>query len=436
MGETAAFPLFWDCPGMARQKLTDRMVKQARKPGVLIDGGGLRLRVSANPKTGELRKSWVLRLTVKGGPVREVGLGSADLLPLQGAREQARAMLQGARDGIDPLAARASARAEKAAEAARAMSFKQCAETYIAAHRATWKNAKHAAQWPATLEAYVYPVFGDAPVGAVDQAMVMKVLDPIWATKTETASRVRGRIETVLDWAAVRGFRRGENPARWRGHLERALPPRSKTQKVKHHAALPYQELPAFMAELAAVEGLSARALELCILTATRSSETLEARWAEIDLAEAVWTIPPARMKAGKVHRVPLSPEAVALLRALTASKRAGAKNESDFVFPSAKPGRPLSNMAMLMTLRRMQRPDITAHGFRSSFRDWAGERTAFAREVAEAALAHAIGDATERAYARGDLLDKRRRLMETWAGFCTSPVAVGEVVVLRKPTG
>ncbi len=421
---------------MARQKLTDRMVKQAREPGVLIDGGGLRLRVTANSKTGDLRKSWVLRLTVKGGPVREVGLGSADTLALQDARQRAARMRQDARDGIDPLAARAAGRAAKAAEVARAMSFQQCAEAYIAAHRSTWKNAKHAAQWPATLAAYVYPVCGDAPVGAVDQAMVMKVLDPIWATKTETASRLRGRIETVLDWASVRGFRQGENPARWRGHLERALPPRSKAQKVKHHPALPYVKLPAFMELLRSQAGLSARALEFCIFTATRSSETLNARWAEIDLGEAAWTIPAERMKAGKAHRVPLAPEAAALLRALGANRSASAKNANDWVFPGAKAGRPLSNMAMLMTLRRMQRADIVAHGFRSTFRDWAAERTGFAREVAEAALAHAVGDATERAYARGDLFDKRRKLMEAWAGYCTSPVAAGEVVVLRKPTG
>ena len=416
---------------MAREKLTDRVVKQARKPGVLIDGAGLRLRVSANPKTGELRKSWVLRLTVRDGEEREVGLGSAFDVSLAEARQRATVLRQQARDGIDPLAARADARASKAAEAARAMSFKQCAEAYIAAHRSTWKNAKHAAQWPATLAAYVYPVCGDAPVGAIDQAMVMKVLDPIWATKTETASRLRGRIETVLDWASVRGFRQGENPARWRGHLERALPPRSKAQKVKHHPALPYVELPAFMELLRSQEGLSARALEYCILTATRSSETLDARWAEINLGEAAWTIPAERMKAGKTHRVPLAPEAVALLRALKPSKPG-----AEFVFPGAKAGRPLSNMAMLMTLRRMERADLTAHGFRSTFRDWAAERTAFAREVAEAALAHAVGDATERAYARGDLFDKRRKLMEAWAGYCASPASAGEVVALRKPTG
>jgi integrase len=413
---------------MARNGLTDRMVKQARTPGVLIDGGGLRLKITANPSTGDIRKSWVLRVTVKGGAVREVGLGSADTLPLQQARVRAAEMRQQARDGIDPLAHRAAARAAKAAEAARAMSFRECADAYIAAHRPTWKNEKHARQWPATLAAYAFPVFGDAAVGAIDQAMIMKVLDPIWSTKTETAARLRGRIEAVLDWATVRGYRQGENPARWRGHLERALPPRAKTQRVQHHPALPYQDLPAFMADLRALEGVSARALELCILTATRTSEALNARWSEIDLDGAVWTIPAERMKMGKAHRIPLAPQAVTLLREASITK-----SSDGWVFPGARAGRPLSDMALLMMLRRMKRTDVTTHGFRSTFRDWAAERTNFAREVAEAALAHAVGDKVEAAYRRSDLFEKRRRLMDAWATYCASPAVAAKVISIRQ---
>ena len=249
------------------------------------------------------------------------------------------------------------------------------------------------------------------------------------ADATDVVTTERGRIEAVLNAARARGLipQDRANPARWRGHLERALPPRSKAQKVKHHPALPYVELPGFLGLLRSQDGLAARALEFCILTATRSSETLNSRWAEIDLGEAAWTIPAERMKAGKTHRVPLAPEAVALLRALKPSKPG-----AEFVFPGAKAGRPLSNMAMLMTLRRMERADLTAHGFRSTFRDWAAERTAFAREVAEAALAHAVGDATERAYARGDLFDKRRKLMEAWAGYCARKAGT-KVVPLHK---
>lgn len=248
---------------MARNKLTDRMVKQARKPGVLIDGAGLRLRVTANANSGELRKSWVLRVTVKGGPIREIGLGSAVDIPLAEARERATEARKLARDGLDPIDARDAEIARRALEAARAMTFRQCAEALIASHEAGWRNAKHRQQWTNTLSTYVYPVFGDLPVQAIDVALVMKAIEPIWQTKTETASRVRQRIEAVLDWATVRGYRQGDNPARWRGHLQKALPARTKIQKVKHHAALPFAELPAFMSALRAMSGDSARALSL-----------------------------------------------------------------------------------------------------------------------------------------------------------------------------
>ena len=392
---------------MARNKLTDRMIKQARKPGVLIDGGGLRLRVTVNANTKEVRKSWVLRVTVKGGPVREIGLGSAEDIPLAEARERAADARKLARDGIDPIGARDAERAQRLLKATRAMTFQQCAEALIASHEAGWKNAKHRQQWGNTLKTYVYPVFGDLPVQAIDVTLVMKAIEPIWKTKTETASRVRQRIESVLDWAAVRGYRQGDNPARWRGHLQKALPARAKIQKVKHHAALPFADLPDFISDLRAMDGDSACALEFAILTATRTNETLKARWAEMDLRARVWTIPGERMKAGREHRVPLQAAAMAVLVAMRK-----AHPKSEWVFPGASTRadreNTLSSMALLMTLRRMNRADLTAHGFRSTFRDWSAETTNFTREVAEAALAHAVGDRVEAAYRRGDLFEKR----------------------------
>lgn len=416
---------------MPRKALTDRQVKQAKTPCVLLDGKGLRLRVTANAKTKSLRKSWVLRVTVKGGPVREIGLGSADTLPLADARKKAGQMLELAREGIDPLFHRDTQRAAKAAEAARAMTFKECGAAYIAAHGPSWKNPKHRQQWNNTLETYVYPVFGEVGVARVDQAMVMRVLDPIWKSKTETASRLRGRIEAILDWAAVRGLRTGENPARWRGHLQKALPRRSRSQRIIHRPALPYSELPAFMAKLREVEGISARALEFCILTANRTSEALNARWSEIDLAKAVRVIPADLMKAGREHRVPLSPRAVALLRRLLPLRGKG-----DWVFPGAKTGRPISNMALLMTLRRMglDGKQAVTHGFRSTFNDWVVEQTAYPQLVADMALAHVVGNKVEAAYRRGDLFEKRRKLMNAWAEYCGSGAAVsGKVVRLAK---
>ncbi len=410
---------------MPRKALTDRQVKQAKTPGVLIDGKGLRLRVTTNAKTKSLRKSWVLRLTVKGGPVREIGLGSADTLPLADARKKAGKMVELAREGIDPLFHRDTERAAKAAEAARAMTFKECAEAYIAAHEPGWKNPKHRQQWRNTLQSYAYPVFGAVGVARVDQAMVMRVLDPIWKKKTETASRLRGRIEAVLDWAAVRGARTGENPARWRGHLQKALPARAKIQKVKHHAALPFAELPAFMGALRAMNGDSARALEFAILTATRTNETLKARWSEIDLKAKVWSIPSDRMKAGREHRVPLTAAALIVLDGIRK-----AHPKSDWVFAGAGRAKTLSSMSLLMTLRRMSRADLTAHGFRSTFRDWAAETTNFPREAAESALAHTIGDRVEAAYRRGDLFEKRRKLMSAWADYCGSSTVVGGKVI------
>jgi integrase len=404
---------------MARQvgKLNALSVSRTKARGYYADGGGLYLQVSANAA-----KSWVFRFKV-AGRLREMGLGPTHTVTLAEARERATDCRKLRVVGVDPIAARHSERANAKLEASRTMTFRQCAEAYINAHKDSWSNPKHAAQWPATLEAYAYPVFGELPVHAIDKAHITKALEPIWKTKTETASRLRGRIERVLDWAKVRRYRQGDNPARWRGHLDKLLPARSKVQKVRHHAALPYAEIGAFMATLREQEGMAALALEFLILTATRTGEVIGAMWPEIDLAAAVWTIPPDRMKAGKEHRVPLSKPALAVLKRLPKSEPAA------FVFPGGKVGKPLSNMALLALLERMKRGDLTVHGFRSTFRDWAAERTNFPREVAEHALAHSLPDKVEAAYRRSDLFDKRRQMMDAWARYCGTVEQSGAVV-------
>jgi len=350
------------------------------------------------------------------GRAREMGLGSYYDLTLAEARERARGLRKLVKEHrIDPIDDRRARRSAERIERAKVMTFRQCAEAYVAAHEAGWRNRKHAAQWPSTLSAFVYPHFGALPVQTVDTALVMKALEPIWLKKPETAGRVRGRIESVLDWAAARGYRGGENPARWRGHLENLLPKRSKVRQVEHHAALPYTELGAFMAELRQQTGVGAAALEFAILTATRTGEVLGARWGEINMAEQVWTIPAGRMKAAREHRVPLSDQVLRIL------ERKRQVPQGDYVFLGARAGRPLSNMAMTMTMRRMGRGDLTTHGFRSTFRDWAAERTNFSREVAEMALAHTVSDKVEAAYRRGDLFEKRRQLMAAWARYATN---------------
>jgi integrase len=349
------------------------------------------------------------------GQAREMGLGPLHIVTLAEAREKAREARRLRHEGIDPIEARKAKQAEERLAAATAMTFQECAERYIEAHKPGWKNPKHAKQWPSTLETYVYPVFGSLPVQAIDVGLVMKVLEPIWQTKPETASRVRGRIEAVLDWAKARGYRNGENPAQWRGHLENLLPARSKVRKVEHHPALPYPEMADFIACLLKQDGIAARALEFLILTATRTNELIGARWEEFDLTKKVWTIPGERMKAGKEHRVPLSGRALEIIAEMQADR----VNDHPFVFPGGRPEKPLSNMAMLKLLGRMGRDDLTAHGFRSSFRDWAAEVTLFPSEVVEMALAHTVGDKVEAAYRRGDLFEKRRELMEAWARYC-----------------
>jgi integrase len=404
-------------------RLSTAAVRNA-KPSMHCDGGGLYLQASLGADKETVQKSWLFRYAINGRE-RQMGLGSLITVSLADARAKALECRKLLEDGTDPIAARDTARAAALAENAKAMTFDACRNEYIAAHRAGWRNPKHAAQWTSTLATYATPVFGKLSVAAIDTGLVMKVLDPLWKTKPETASRVRGRVESILDWAATRGFRTGENPARWKGHLDKLLPRRSKVRAVEHHAALAYGEIGAFMAELRQRHGVAARALELTILTAARSGEILGARWEEIDLQARVWTVPAGRMKSGREHRVPLSTAAVAVLNRLARVR------ESDQVFPGDQRA-VLSNMAMLALLRRMGRGDLTVHGFRSSFRDWAAERTSFANEVVEMALAHAISDKVEAAYRRGDLFEKRRKLMDAWASYCAKPAVAGEVVPLR----
>ncbi|MBW6397613.1 tyrosine-type recombinase/integrase [Roseomonas sp. HJA6] len=378
--------------------------------------------------TGKGRGWWMLRymaatLSRNGKPLsREMGLGRADPEGVDGytlaeARDRANDARKLLRGGVDPLAHRdeiATAK-RKAKEAARL--FKDVAEAFIAGKEAGWQNEKHAAQWRTTLATYVYPTLGDMQVAAIAMEDVKGVLTPIWTTKPETASRVRGRIEAVLDYAEAHNWRQGPNPARWKGNLAFALAPKSKVAKVEHHAALPWSELAGFMATLRQQAGTAARALEFLILTAARTGEVIGARWSEIDMAGAVWTVPADRMKAGKEHRIPLSPQALAVL-APFAKARTEAE-EDGFVFPGQFAGKPLSNMSMLKVLERMKRADLTVHGFRSSFRDWGGEATAHPREVIEHALAHQLKDKAEAAYQRGDLFRKRAALMKDWADFC-----------------
>jgi integrase len=401
--------------------LTDRKVKTHSSPGLLADGGGLYLQVSNSGS-----KSWIFRFQVSGRR-RDMGLGSVEKVSLSAARRKAKEAQELVGRGTDPIEHKKAAVAAAAVEQAKGVTFKQAAKAYIEHMRAGWRNAKHAAQWSSTLEAYAYPVLGHLPVGAIDTALVCQVLDPIWRTKTETASRLRGRIESILDHAKVRGQRTGENPARWHGHLQLTYPAKGEVAPVKHHSSVPYVDMPAFWPKLQVQDGMGARALEFSILTAARTGEVLGARWEEIDLEARIWRVPAERMKAGKEHTVPLSEPAVALLRKLAAVR------VSDLVFPGQAADRPLSNMAMQMALRRMK-VDATPHGFRSTFRTWVAEQTNFPHEVAEAALAHTQDDKVVAAYQRGDFAKKRLALMAAWANYVSVGTAHNVLRLGRRP--
>lgn len=388
-------------------------VRRRCEPGLHAVGGvpGLMLRVS---DTGA--RYWILRITVAGRR-RDIGIGAFPEVSLANARQAAGSMRQQAREGIDPLAERHSAKAALRAAQAKALTFNQCAERFINAKAREFRNPKHVAQWRSTLDTYAGPVIGALPVERIELAHVVQVLQPIWDTKTETAARLRGRIERVIDYAIASGYRTGENPARWKGKLDAILPQPGKLKRVQHHRALPWIDAPAFLAALHLRDGTAARAVEFVLYTAARSGEVRGARWEEIDLDASVWTVPGERMKAGRDHRVPLSDPAAALLRSLPRFEGC------PYVFPTAQGGK-LSDMALTAVMRRMQ-IDATVHGLRSTFRDWCAEATHHPRDVAEMALAHTIESKVEAAYRRGDLFAKRAQLMADWAQFLrgdTSP--------------
>lgn len=382
--------------------LVAKQVEKMKTPGLYADGNGLYLQVKDSGA-----KSWIFRYSAPGGKRREMGLGPVSLLSLAEAREKALELRKGVvMQGLDPIEAK---KAKAAIAVLNGMTFERCALDYIAGMSGQWSNSKSEAQWTTSLTSYAFPVIGDSSVADIDTSAVLRVIEPIWNEKTETASRIRGRIESILDYAKVRGYRSGDNPARWKGNLEHILPARAAVAPVEHHTSLDYSEIPEFWLSLQKQLGMGARALALCILTATRSGEVIGARWDEIDLDKAIWVIPAARMKARQEHQVPLSPAAVSLLRDLP---RTG-----DFCFPGQKQGEHISNMTMTAVLKRMD-VEATAHGFRSSFRTWAAEKTDFPHEVCEAALAHTVADKVVAAYQRGTFFEKRRALMQKWASY------------------
>jgi len=435
---------------VARQteRLSSAKVRHA-KAGMHADGGGLYLQVTAGKEVGQLNKSWLFRFALKGKE-RQMGLGSLNTVGLSDAREEAERCRKLLKDGKDPIEARKTERAAQETAKAKSVPFEWCATEYMKAHEAGWRNAKHRQQWQNTLSTYAYPIIGKLPVDAIDTGLVMQILQLIWIEKNETASRVRGRIEKILDWAKVNGHRSGDNPARWRGHLDHLLAARNKVHKVEHYPALPYEQIPEFMAELRTQEGLAAKALEFTILTAARSGEARGIPW-EGEINVGVWTVPTHRMKREREHRVPLTSPAVAVIEYMRSVR------QNDYVFPGDKADDPLSDMALTEVIRRMNEArkkvdlplwvdpkqgnrEVVPHGFRSTFKDWAtdwapapdeiveaakrGELVeAFPRDMIEVALAHRLDSKTEEAYRRSDMFKKRRRMMEAWARYCDTPV-------------
>jgi integrase len=386
------------------------MVAKLTEPGRYADGHGLYLQIRGDGEKN-IAKSWVLKFMLRG-VAREMGLGSVLTFTLAEARENAREAHKLLAKGVDPIEHRKQQVQAAALDRARAVTFRACAEAYINNHRAGWRSAKHASQWASTAATYIYPLVGDLPVASVDTALVLKILNPIWTQKPETASRVRGRIEAVLDFATASGFRRGDNPARWNGLLSELLPKKTKVARVRPMPSLPYGELPGFMATLRQQGGTAALALEFLILCASRTGEVLGARWDEISFADRTWKVPGERMKSGREHEVPLSDRALEIIETMRG-------RDKTFVFPHARSSRPLSDRVFLTLLGRLGHDGIVPHGFRSSFRTWCADRTAFPRDLCEAALAHVIGDAVEAAYNRTTMLDKRRKLMDAWTRYC-----------------
>ena len=393
-------------PKIAKE-LTPLAVSKLKRTGLHAVGGANGLGLKIMPSGS---RAWVLR-TMVAGKRREYGLGGFPTVSLASARERARTMLDQLFAGIDPALTKKQAKSALAAQRAKAVTFKTLAEQYIAQHESSWKNAKHAAQWTSTLEAYAFPVCAHMVAADIDTATVLRVLEPIWLKKTETASRLRGRIEVVLDYAIAKGLREGPNPARWKGNLALTLPAKRKVSPVEHHPAIPVKDMPRFFKSLQQREGTAAGALEFLVLTAARSGEVRGAQWSEIDLTKKIWVVPAERMKAKREHRVPLSTQAIKLLKAQPSYKSGG------LIFPGSKPITKLSDMALTALMRRME-VQAVPHGLRSSFRDWVGEETSYPREVAEMALAHAVGNAVEAAYRRGDLFEKREVMMQDWCHF------------------
>lgn len=410
------------------RKLTDAEVRASNTPGKYFDGAGLVLAVTPR-RSGGVSKCWLVRFTAPDGRSREMGLGSYPEVSLAQARAAAERCRFAARNGVDPLTAKDEARKARRLERARSVTFACCGDRYVTLHEPTWKNEKHRYQWRATLRDYVYPIMGKTPVNEVDSDLVVCVLEPIWTTKRETAVRVRARIETILNWAAAQGYRdrNAQNPAAWRGHLQFILPKRKSRRLVRHLPALPYRDIPAFMGKLREAQGLGARALELTILCAGRTSETRFARWREFNLEHAVWTIPGERMKAGVEHRVPLSDPVLQILRNLKSEIPPEHWDPDAFVFRGPSEEKPMSDAGMRAVLHRMGLTDITVHGFRSTFRDWGAECTNYPPEVVKMALAHAIDDEVDAAYRRGELFEKRALLMTEWAAYCGRAPERGE---------
>lgn len=399
----------------SRNRLSATFVAKIKKPGRYPDGGGLYLQVTTGIH-GDVRKSWVFRYTAPDGRKREMGFGAAGNLELVQVRRKADAMRRLLSDGVDPIEHRDAERERLQREAANAVTFKQAAEQYIEMRQPTWSNKKAAEQWPNTMRDYVYPVFGSRSVRAIDTSHVLEVLKPIWTTKNETAARLRARIERILDYATTRGMRSGDNPARWRGHLEHTLPAPELVKEVVPHPALPYADMDEFMKTLRSKTGMAAKALEFTILTAARTNEVLGLRWREINFEERMWTCPAIRMKKRRDHRVPLVGRALRILEEMKLDR-----SGDDLVFPGRKLNKPLSGMDHV--LERI-RPDVSVHGFRSTFTDWAHEQIDVQRETIEAAIAHVVGDKAEAAYRRGDRLEKRRELMIAWDAYCTRSAA------------
>jgi integrase len=403
-------------------RLSTFKVEKAKQPGMYADGGGLYLRVAEGGS-----KQWIFRY-ITNGRLRDMGIGPCHTLTLAEARQRATEARKLRLDGIDPIAHKHQQRAAAVAAAVGLKTFRECAEGFIRDNEKKWSSVKHRDQWKKTLEDYVYPTLGNLPVASIDTPLVLKVIKPLWERVPETASRVRGRIEQVLGWATVHHYRSGDNPARWQGLLEHALPSRRDVAKVKHHAALPYARAPAFVKKVRLDARIGARCLEFIALTVTRVSEANVARWDEIDFTNQVWIVPAERMKGRKEHRIPLSTAALGVLEAMRAVRH------SDYIFPGAREGRAVGANTVLRIAKEAAGVDITTHGLRSTFRDWAAERTAFAREVAEMALAHAIPDAVEAAYRRGDLFEKRQKLMAAWAAYCGNvETDAGKVVALAR---